>query len=294
MTGYAYTRSDACAAAAELSIGGLSARLSGVPVLRGVDLRVDAGEVLGVVGPNGAGKSTLLRCLYRALAPDTGTVLVDGADLLAMDAATSARYTAALPQESEPVHGLRVRRVVLLGRTAYLRAWENPTAHDHWIAEDALRRVGASGLAERDIGTLSGGERQRVLLARALTQEPRVLVLDEPLNHLDIRHQLEALRSVRELGVTTVLAIHDLDLALRYCDRVCVLADGAVVAAGQPRDVLRPPLMAEVFGVRSRQVEVEPGRYALWCEPLDSPEPRRPQHSGLSASSEPSEEEPAC
>ncbi|WP_308404213.1 ABC transporter ATP-binding protein [Streptomyces sp. ATCC 21386] len=286
--------------AAELSIGGLSARLSGVPVLRGVDLRVDAGEVLGVVGPNGAGKSTLLRCLYRALAPDSGTVLVDGADLLAMDAARSARYTAALPQESEPVSGLRVRRVVLLGRTAYLRAWENPTARDHWIAEEALRRVGAYELADRDLGTLSGGERQRVLLARALTQEPRVLVLDEPLNHLDIRHQLEALRTVRDLGVTTVLAIHDLDLALRYCDRVCVLADGAVVAAGPPQEVLRPALMAEVFGVRSRQVEVEPGRFALWCEPLDTNEPAEPAHSFApsspvpSESSQSSEEEPAC
>ncbi|GAA3493966.1 ABC transporter ATP-binding protein [Streptomyces prasinosporus] len=286
--------------AAELLIGGLSTRLSGVPVLRGVDLRVDAGEVLGVVGPNGAGKSTLLRCLYRALAPDTGTVLVDGADLLAMDAAASARYTAALPQESEPVSGLRVRRVVLLGRTAYLRAWENPSARDHWIADETLRRVGAYELADRDIGTLSGGERQRVLLARALTQEPRVLVLDEPLNHLDIRHQLEALRTVRELGVTTVLAIHDLDLALRYCDRVCVLADGAVVAAGPPQEVLRPALMAEVFGVRSRQVEVEPGRYALWCEPLDTGAPTNPDPSALPEPTEPSEssvsseEEPAC
>jgi len=292
--------------AAELSIGGLSARLSGVPVLHGVDLHVEAGQVLGVVGPNGAGKSTLLRCLYRALAPHTGTVLVDGFDLLAMDAAASARYTAALPQESEPVSGLRVRRVVLLGRTAHLRAWENLTPHDHRIADEALCRVGAHELADRDIGTLSGGERQRVLLARALTQEPRVLVLDEPLNHLDIRHQLEALRTVRDLGVTTVLAIHDLDLALRYCDRVCVLADGAVAAAGPPRDVLRPTLMAEVFGVRSRQVEVEPGRYALWCEPLETSGQEIPTATAHSAPSNPSKasavsdvpelakQEPAC
>ncbi|MFJ1730268.1 ABC transporter ATP-binding protein [Streptomyces sp. NPDC088254] len=271
---------------ARLSIDGLDVTLSGVPVLRDIDLRVDAGEVLGVVGPNGAGKSTLLRCLYRALTPDTGTVLVDDADLLAMDAATSGRQTAALPQESEPISGLRVRRVVLLGRTAYLRTWENPTARDHWIAEEAMRRVGALGLADRDIGTLSGGERQRVLLARALTQQPRVLVLDEPLNHLDIRHQLDALLTVRELGVTTVLAVHDLDLALRYCDRLCVLAGGTVVAAGPPREVLQPPLMAEVFGVRARQVEIAPGRHGLWCEPLDT--------SGMPAVAHPSQEEPAC
>ncbi|MFI6373335.1 ABC transporter ATP-binding protein [Streptomyces sp. NPDC050546] len=256
--------------AAEVTIGGLGARLSGIPVLHGVDLHVEPGEVLGVVGPNGAGKSTLLRCLYRALVPDTGTLRVDGADLLAMDPATSARHTAALPQESEPVSGLRVRRVVLLGRTAHLTAWQNPGAHDHWIAEEALARVGASALADRDIATLSGGERQRVLLARALAQQPRVLVLDEPLNHLDIRHQLECLRMIRGLGVTTVLAVHDLDLALRYCDRLCVLAAGTVVAAGPPREVLQPPLMAEVFGVKARQVEISPGESALWCEPLDA------------------------
>ncbi|MFF0598909.1 ABC transporter ATP-binding protein [Streptomyces antibioticus] len=277
--------------AAVLSIGGLRARLSGVPVLHGVDLRVGPGQVLGVVGPNGAGKSTLLRCLYRALAPDSGRVLVDGADLLTMDATASARHTAALPQESEPVSGLRVRRVVLLGRTAHLRAWQSPADRDHRIAEDALRRVGAYELADRDIGTLSGGERQRVLLARALAQQPRVLVLDEPLNHLDIRHQLEALRTVRELGITTVLAVHDLDLALRYCDRLCVLAGGAVVAAGAPEEVLRPALMAEVFGVRARQIEVEPGRFALWCEPFDLPGAPRPDGRGAV---ETSEEEPAC
>lgn len=254
--------------AARLTIGGLHARLSGVTVLHGVDLRAEPGEVLGVVGPNGAGKSTLLRCLYRALTPESGTVLVDGKDLLAMAAAASARHTAALPQESEPVSGLRVGRVVVLGRTAHLSAWQTPSARDHRIAEEALAQVGASALADRDIATLSGGERQRVLLARALAQQPRVLVLDEPLNHLDIRHQLDALIMVRGLGITTVLALHDLDLALRYCHRLCVLADGAVVAAGPPRDVLQPALMAEVFGVRSRQVEISPGEFSLWCEPL--------------------------
>lgn len=149
--------------------------------------------------------------------------------------------------------------------------------------------MGAQHLADRDIATLSGGEHQRVLLARALAQQTRVLVLDEPLNHPDIRHQLEALRMIRGLGITTVLALHDLDLALRYCDRLCVLADGVVMAAGPPRDVLQPPSMAEVFGVRARQVEIAPGEHALRCEPLDDP--------GSPDSVVPldaTEEEPAC
>ncbi|GAA3215311.1 hypothetical protein GCM10020256_16800 [Streptomyces thermocoprophilus] len=169
-----------------------------------------------------------------------------------------------------------------------------PGAQDHWIAEEALARVGASALADRDIATLSGGERQRVLLARALAQQPRVLVLDEPLNHLDIRHQLDALLMVRGLGITTVLAVHDLGLALRYCDRLCVLADGAVVASGPPRQVLQPALMAEVFGVRARQVEISPGEQALWCEPLEPAPGPAPTGPDPAASLDASEEEPAC
>ncbi|MGW4425067.1 ABC transporter ATP-binding protein [Streptosporangium sp. NPDC004631] len=260
--------------AATLTVAGLRVSLGGLPILRGVDLDVEGGELLGVVGPNGAGKSTLLRCLYRALRPKAGVVLVDGADLLAMDDRASARRTAALPQESQQAGGLGVRHVVLLGRSAHLRAWRFPSAADHEIVDRALRQVGAEHLADRDIGTLSGGERQRVLLARALAQQPRALVLDEPLNHLDIRHQLEALTLIRGLGLTAVLAIHDLSLALRYCDRLCVLDAGTVVAAGPAREVLRPDLVARVFGVRSRQIEIEPGRHALWCEPLTESEER--------------------
>jgi iron complex transport system ATP-binding protein len=251
-----------------LTVAGLRVTMGGATILAGVCLEAAAGEVLGVVGPNGAGKSTLLRCLYRGLRPDAGAVLVDGRDLLTMKDAASARQTAALPQEAEPVGGLRVRHVVALGRTAHLRAWQAPGPDDERIVAEAMRRVGADALAERDIGTLSGGERQRVLLARALAQQPRVLVLDEPLNHLDIHHQLETLGTLRSLGITTVLAIHDLGLALRYCDRVCVLDAGTVVAAGPPHQVLSPELMAEVFGVHATLAEVGPGRYALWCEPL--------------------------
>lgn len=258
--------------AATLTVTGLRVRLSGVPILRGVDVQVAGGELLGVIGPNGAGKSTLLRCLYRALRPEAGAVWVDGADLLSMDARASARQTAALPQEVQQAGGLGVRHVVLLGRLAHRRSWQQATAGDHEIADRALEQVGAAHLADRDIATLSGGERQRILLARALAQQPRVLVLDEPLNHLDIRHQLEALELVRGLGLTTVMAVHDLGLALRYCDRLCVLDDGTVIAAGPAPQVLQPDLVARVFGVRSRQIEITPGRHTLWCEPLTSAE----------------------
>ena len=260
-------------AGALLSVAGLRVSLGRTTILRGVTLEAAAGQLLGVVGPNGAGKSTLLRCLYRGLRPDAGAVLVDGRDLLTMKDAESARQTAALPQEAEPVGGLRVRHVVSLGRTAHLRAWQTPGADDDRLVEQAMRRVGADALADRDIGTLSGGERQRVLLARALAQQPRVLVLDEPLNHLDIGHQLETLDTLRELGITTVLAIHDLGLALRYCDRLCVLDAGTVVAAGPPAEVLSPDLMAEVIGVRATVTEIGPGRHALWCEPLNASRP---------------------
>ncbi|MEX5632818.1 ABC transporter ATP-binding protein [Parafrankia sp. FMc2] len=266
-------------AAATMVIAGLSVTLAGASVLRGVELTVRAGELLGVVGPNGAGKSTLLRCLYRSLRPTTGAVTVNGRDLLALDAAASARVTAALPQEPETVTGLSVRHVVELGRLPHRRRWAPAGPADAAIVEEAMRRVGVEELASRDIGELSGGERQRVLLARALAQQPQVLVLDEPLNHLDVRHQLDALELVRDLGITTVLAVHDLGLALRYCDRIAVLDRGSVVACGPPGTVLDTDLMATVFGVDARILDLGEGRRALWCEP------RRP----LTAASPPEE-----
>ena len=204
-------------------------------------------EVVGIVGPNGSGKSTTLRCVYRALKPTTGTVLLDGADVHKRQ--NIARDLAALTQESQVEFDFTVTEVVEMGRLPHDRS-----PRDADVVASALDTVDVAHLASRSFLSLSGGERQRVLIARALAQEPRVLVLDEPTNHLDIRHQLEVLSLTRGLGVTVLTVLHDLNLAASYCDRLYVLDEGALVASGTPEEVLTPDLIAKVFHVTAHVV----------------------------------------
>ena len=205
-------------------------------------------EVVGIVGPNGSGKSTTLRCVYRAMKPDAGAVLIDGVNVHKRQ--NLARDLAALTQESQVEFDFTVAEVVEMGRLPH----ERDSARDRRVVLDALATVDLSGLASRSFLSLSGGERQRVLIARAIAQEPRVLVLDEPTNHLDIRHQLDVLALARGLGVTVLTVLHDLNLAASYCDRLYVLDEGRVVASGTPEEVLVPELIAKVFHVTAHVV----------------------------------------
>ncbi|MFI8822281.1 ABC transporter ATP-binding protein [Streptomyces sp. NPDC053431] len=222
--------------------------------LHAADLVVRPGETVGLVGPNGSGKTTLLRCVYGTLAPTAGRALLDGADLLAMGPRARARRVATVPQESAAEFELTVRELVALGRSPHKRFWQGDSAADLARADAALARVGIADLAERPYPGLSGGERQRALVARALVQEPELLVLDEPTNHLDIRYQLEILSLVRHLGTANLLALHDLTLAGTYCDRLYVLADGRIVAEGAPAEVLTAALLHEVYGVEAEVI----------------------------------------
>ncbi|WP_031466916.1 ABC transporter ATP-binding protein [Sciscionella sediminilitoris] len=219
-------------------------------ILHELSLHAGEGEIVGLVGPNGSGKSTTLRCAYRALRPATGTVLLGGDELESLHPKESARRLAALTQESSVTHDFTVTEIVAMGRIPHQKPFARETGEDERHCAEALRTVRAEHLADRGFQTLSGGERQRVLIARALAQRPRVLVLDEPTNHLDVRHQLEVLDTVRATGVTVLLALHDLNLAAHYCDRLYVLRSGALAASGTPAEVLRPELIAEIFGVR--------------------------------------------
>ncbi|MEE4424404.1 ABC transporter ATP-binding protein [Streptomyces bugieae] len=242
-----------------LDITGLSVEVAGTRLVHDITLRAASGRVVGLVGPNGSGKSTLLRCVYRALPPAAGAVRLDGADLHAMDARAGARLLAALPQESGTEFDFTVAEVVAMGRLPHQRGTGRPSAADTAVCARALARVGAAHLAGRGFLGLSGGEKQRVLIARALAQEPRVLVLDEPTNHLDIAQQLAVLALVRDgdaagARLTVLTALHDLNLAARYCDELHVLSRGRIAAAGPPYDVLTPELLAEVFGVRAHRV----------------------------------------
>lgn len=235
---------------AALAVDAVSVDIAGRRIVEQVSLSAD-GDVVGLVGPNGSGKSTVLRTVYRLLRPVEGHVGAAGRDVWAMSAREAARITAAVVQDSPGDLQLTVADCVATGRVPHGRLLGAGAPGDRDAVERAMDAAGVTGFAARDVGTLSGGERQRVQLARALAQEPRILVLDEPTNHLDIRHQLDLLSLVRGLGVTTLVTLHDLNLAAAYCDRVAVLSEGSVVALGAPEDVFTPALLQQVFGVRA-------------------------------------------
>lgn len=237
---------------AALAAEAIGYETGGRVLLAGVSLAARPGETVGLVGPNGSGKTTFLRCVYGALRPASGRVLLDGRDAADLGVKERARRIAVVPQESPGSFGLTVREVVAMGRSPHKRFWEQDGAEDRHRIDAALERVGVGPYAGRRFEELSGGERQRALIARALVQAPGLLALDEPTNHLDIRYQLEILALVRSLGTTNLLVLHDLNLAAAYCDRLYVLGAGRLVASGPPADVLTEDLLGEVYGVRSR------------------------------------------
>ncbi|WP_448319932.1 ABC transporter ATP-binding protein [Streptomyces sp. CO7] len=238
----------------ELRLDGLSVVTDGRSLVRDLSLNVEAGQVVGLVGPNGSGKSTALKCVYRALRPSSGTVLVGERQLTHLTVRRSAQVVAAMTQDSAVDLDFTVEEVVALGRTPHLQGNRVLSRRERELCERAMDRLGIRHLARRGVLTLSGGERQRVLLARALVQEPKILVLDEPTNHLDVRHQVELLSLLRGSGLTVLIVLHDLNLAAAACDRLGILRDGRLVTAGAPEDVLTPELVHEVFGVRASVV----------------------------------------
>ncbi len=228
-------------------------------ILQPISLDLAPGRVLGVVGPNGAGKSTLLRLLYRFHAPTSGVVKVDSVDIWSISARETARNVAAVLQEQPTDFALTVREIVSLGRTPHRKGFGSAAgARDAAIVQGALDQLGLAAFSGRQLGTLSGGERQRVMVARALAQEPRLLILDEPTNHLDIRHQLEVLALIRDLPLTIVTSLHDLNMAAAVCDDVLMLRAGVPLSYGPPETVFTEGAVSEVFHVTARQERLAP------------------------------------
>jgi iron complex transport system ATP-binding protein len=233
----------------------LGYRVAGRSLLDDVALRVAPGEFVGLVGPNGAGKTTLLRAIAGLLAPSCGRVRLEGRALERLDPRQLARIVAHVPQSTRIDFGFTCLEVVLMGRHPHLGRFALEGPADYRVAEAAMAFTGTSDLAERPITAVSGGEQQRVLAARALAQEPRLLLLDEPTANLDVLHRLQLLDLVRDLvrarGLSAIAAIHDLELAARYCDRLVLLKDGRVLAEGPPAAVLTPERIRAAFGVRA-------------------------------------------
>jgi iron complex transport system ATP-binding protein len=242
-------------------------------VVQEVNLSLHRGEVVGLIGPNGAGKTTLLRALSRLLPPQSGQVRLDGRDIWQLSPRQVAQRIGRVPQSTHLVWPYTVEHVIRMGRYPH-RRWLVPfNSRDATAVEYALNRLQLQPLRHRSLNTLSGGEQQRVLIARALAQEPAILLLDEPIANLDINHQYQVLALLRELAqhsqLAVLLAIHDLELAARYCDRLILLHQGQVWATGRPTEVLQFDHLRQVFGVETQLYRDPLGQWALSVQPVN-------------------------
>ncbi len=249
-----------------MQIKNLSYHYKGCPeVLKDVSFEMAPGKFLAILGNNGVGKSTLLKCFNHILKPDAGEVLLDGKNLLKMSSREVAKQVAFVSQ-SVPSTQMTVHDVVMLGRRPYM-TW-GFTEQDHNIVHDAMHRLDVEDMRGRFLDQLSGGEKQKVMLARALAQQPKVLLLDEPTSALDIQNQYGVLKMVRDIchkdSIIAAVVIHDLNLALRFCDRFLLLKDGQVYRHGD-RSILDSTALKEVYGVDAKVVEIE-GRHMVLVE----------------------------
>ena len=240
-------------------------------VLHNVSFDLERGKTLGIVGPNGAGKTTLLRMLYRYNAPTTGQVKIDGVNIWRMSPREVACKVAAVLQEQPTDFLLTVRDIVALGRTPHLVGLGGMGGKKNCtIVDRTIDRLELGGVASRSFGTLSGGERQRVMIARAIAQEPSVLILDEPTNHLDIRHQLETLELIDDLSLTIIISLHDLNVAAEFCDEVAMLDKGHLVQYGKPDKVFSTKAVSETFQVNAQFEKLMPSNNKMLTFNLQS------------------------
>ncbi len=221
-------------------------------ILSNVNLKAVPGKILGLIGPNGSGKSTLIKGMTRVLNLFSGHIFIDRRDIKSIKRAELARLIATVPQNPVLPEAFTAFEVVLMGRTPHLGLLRYEGEGDMAIAWQAMEATQTQFFAERRVGELSGGERQRLIIARALTQQPKAILLDEPTAHLDINHQVEILNLVKKLcdeqNLTVVAALHDLNLAAQYCDWLVMLNGGQVYTKGTPQDVLTAQNIKEVYG----------------------------------------------
>lgn len=232
-----------------LKVTNLSWSVAGNAILQDIDFSIKAGQFIGLLGPNGAGKSSLLRCLYRYSKPQNGEVKFVGHNIWHLSADEYAKQVAVVLQETPSQFNLSVFDVVSLGLTPHKSLFSATTKADQQVVLQAIEQVGLSHHLMQNFDSLSGGEKQRALIARSIVQGPKLLIMDEPTSHLDIKYQIQLMELAKSLNVTILASFHDLNLAASMCDELLVLKQGQLVASGTPEQVITEKMLSDVFGV---------------------------------------------
>lgn len=252
----------------DVTVQDLKVQLAANEILKGVSLEVKNGTFIGVLGPNGSGKSTLLKTVYRMQKASDGAVMLDDKPLQSYKPKALAREMAVVGQFNNINFDLTVEEIVMLGRSPHLGALEREKQKDRDLVADSLAKVGMESYAKRSFATLSGGEKQRIVLARALAQQPSLLILDEPTNHLDITYQLQILNIIRGLGINVLAALHDLALAAQYCDAIYILNKGVIDSYGPPEEIINREMVRRIYRVDCKITEDSQAGMAISYFPL--------------------------
>ncbi len=232
-----------------LKVENLSYQVDQIKILHGLNINVEKGDFVGIIGPNGSGKSTCLKNIYRVLKPTEGAIYINEKALNEQSNKEIAKELAVVSQEFDYGFEFTVRDIVLMGRYPLKEFYESENEHDEAVMDDALKKVGLFELKERSFTTLSGGEKQRVLIARALAQETEFIIMDEPTNHLDVGYQIKVMNLVRSLNKTVLTAVHDLNIAVAYCNKIIVINHGEIIATGTPNEVISEELIHKIYDV---------------------------------------------
>ncbi|EMB20416.1 ABC transporter ATP-binding protein [Treponema denticola] len=235
-----------------LDISSLSFNFGSKNILADIDLSIKNNGIVGIIGPNGSGKSTLLKCIYRVLKPKTGTIFIDGKNINDYQFKETAKKMAVVAQHNDTHFDFNVLEMVLIGRSPHKKFMERDSAEDIELAYKALEQVNMKDFADRNFSSLSGGEKQRIILARALVQNTDCLILDEPTNHLDIKHQLHFMSLAKDLKITVISAIHDLNIAAMYCDKIYALKEGQIIASGSVYEVITEEVIKTLYDVEAK------------------------------------------
>lgn len=232
-----------------LDVRDLSVEINNKKILKGVDLNCKNKDFTGIIGPNGSGKSTLLRTVYKVISPKSGSINLGDIDILKDSYKNIFKYLSVVSQFNNLDFDFSVSEIVLMGRMPHKKLMEKDSIEDLEIVEDSLKKVGLLDYKDRSFLTLSGGEKQRVILARAISQEPEFMILDEPTNHLDIKNQLEMFKTMKDLNISVLAALHDISMAAKYCDYLYILKDGKIYAHGTPEEVINKKTIDDVYCV---------------------------------------------